>query len=101
MVAKVLGKTEKVKYIVYDHTERTDKNLLNNIGKILDDRGGRLVTFEELREMGENKILTKEEFGPGPKEDDTFCIMYTSGSTGTPKGVTLTHRNVICSSEFD
>lgn len=97
MVSKVLTKAEKIKWVIYDGQERADPKELEIINGIMSSRGGKVLTLDELKKIGEGKPLTKAQFGAGPSEDDLFCIMYTSGSTGTPKGVLLSHKNVLAS----
>lgn len=74
------------------------QTVVDKIDRVLRSRGGRLITIEELKTLGESQpIKSAADLGERPKEDDLFCIMYTSGSTGSPKGVLLTHKNMIAS----
>jgi long-chain acyl-CoA synthetase len=50
-----------------------------------------LVTYEELRKMGEDNPVDPN---PG-KPEDIFCVMYTSGSTGLPKGACIKHEALV------
>ncbi|KAK6905634.1 hypothetical protein I203_106464 [Kwoniella mangroviensis CBS 8507] len=96
LIGKVIGRAERVKWIVYDGDERRiNQETIQKIRKVVASRGGRIITFAELRRSGIDSPVT--EFGDKPSEDDQFCIMYTSGSTGTPKGVLLTHKNIVSS----
>ncbi|KAK8865868.1 hypothetical protein IAR55_001016 [Kwoniella newhampshirensis] len=96
-VSKVIGKADNVKWIVYDGEERANKSTVKQIARILEPRGGRILTLTELKQAGQEKTLSISELGHRPTEDDLFCIMYTSGSTGRPKGVLLTNKNIISS----
>jgi len=110
MVAKVLPRAEKVKWVVYDGEARADQvhlqlvsivwladrqAALAAIGDVLGTRKGQVIPLSRLLEMG--NANPAEDLGPKPQPSDLFCIMYTSGSTGPPKGVLLTHGNVIAS----
>ncbi|WVR05824.1 hypothetical protein IAU60_002849 [Kwoniella sp. DSM 27419] len=90
LIAEVIHRTERVRYVIYDGGNRADQ-----IRKVVESRNGQITTYEELSERGRASLVT--DLGPKPTEDDLFCIMYTSGSTGPPKGVLLTHKNVIAS----
>ncbi|KYK55007.1 Long-chain acyl-CoA synthetase [Drechmeria coniospora] len=53
----------------------------------------KVVTFEELRKLGEENMVD-----PSPaKPTDIYCVMYTSGSTGLPKGACITHEALVAS----
>ncbi|WVF70822.1 hypothetical protein IAT40_005616 [Kwoniella sp. CBS 6097] len=95
LVSRVIERAERVKYVVYDGGKRADQAAVATISKVLESRGGRILTFSQLKQAGVDQPV--EDFGPKPTEDDLFCIMYTSGSTGTPKGVLLTHGNIVAS----
>lgn len=60
----------------------------------------------EALALGQVRVLTLEEIGPGDEaralaavaqviDSDPLYIMFTSGSTGVPKGVTIPHRGII------
>ncbi|RXK40953.1 hypothetical protein M231_01801 [Tremella mesenterica] len=97
LVGKVLEKVEKVKWVVYDDKETVDTPTLEQISKTVESRGGKIITFTALKQLGLDKPVRAEDLGPKPTEEDLFCIMYTSGSTGPPKGVMLSNANVISS----
>jgi long-chain acyl-CoA synthetase len=73
------------------------QSAVESISSTLSARGGRCITFTELKALGAASPKSPSELGAKPTEDDLFCIMYTSGSTGTPKGVLLTNKNIISS----
>ncbi|ORY30337.1 hypothetical protein BCR39DRAFT_148581 [Naematelia encephala] len=93
MIAAVVERAERVKYVVYDGGHRVDQTAVNKVKSVLAKRQGRLLSFDELMHLGKQNPIT--DFGYKPTPDDIFCIMYTSGSTGPPKGVLLAHKNVI------
>nr|XP_019014904.1 uncharacterized protein I206_00991 [Kwoniella pini CBS 10737]OCF53685.1 hypothetical protein I206_00991 [Kwoniella pini CBS 10737] len=91
LIAKVVERAEKLRYVVYDG----DENRLSQIGKVLNGRGGRTLPLQEVKQSGIDSPV--KDFGFKPTENDLFCIMYTSGSTGKPKGVLLSHKNIVSS----
>ncbi|WVQ97181.1 hypothetical protein IAU59_004291 [Kwoniella sp. CBS 9459] len=95
LIARVIERAERVRYLVYDGGKRANQAAIATISKVLESRGGKILTFDQLKQAGVNHPV--KDFGPEPTEEDLFCIMYTSGSTGTPKGVLLTHGNIIAS----
>jgi long-chain acyl-CoA synthetase len=112
MVSKVVARAEKVKWVIFDADEsRVDKvsslnkveadiqASIDTIRKVVEARGGQLLRFPDLCDIGHSNPTPPEQMGPKPTEDDVYTIMYTSGSTGDPKGVLLTHKNMIASRE--
>ncbi|CAD6570100.1 MAG: long-chain fatty acid-CoA ligase [Tremellales sp. Tagirdzhanova-0007] len=97
LVGRVVGRAEKVRFVVYDGEQRVDKGIVETIRSILEPRRGRILSMSELQALGSSKPLNASDFGPRPTEDDLFCIMYTSGSTGPPKGALLSNKNMIAS----
>ncbi|WVW82219.1 hypothetical protein I302_104225 [Kwoniella bestiolae CBS 10118] len=96
LIGKVIDEAQKVRWIVYDGDEkRINQETIQRIAKVVEGRGGRIVTLNQLKQTGIESPVA--DFGDEPSEDDLFCIMYTSGSTGIPKGVLLTHKNIISS----
>ncbi|OCF41417.1 hypothetical protein I317_04808 [Kwoniella heveanensis CBS 569] len=94
LISRVIERAGRVRYVVYDGGKRADK-VSSKLSKVLDSRGGRVLTYDQLKQTGVDKPV--QDFGSKPTAGDLFCIMYTSGSTGAPKGVLLTHGNIIAS----
>ena len=59
---------------------------------VLQERGIRVVTVEELLAFGPVEPLDTDE-------DDVALMQLTSGSTGSPKAVVITHRNMYSNAE--
>ncbi|WWC66432.1 uncharacterized protein I206_100334 [Kwoniella pini CBS 10737] len=96
LIAKVVERAEKLRYVVYDGDEnRLSQDTIQKIGKVLNGRGGRTLPLQEVKQSGIDSPV--KDFGFKPTENDLFCIMYTSGSTGKPKGVLLSHKNIVSS----
>lgn len=115
LVGKVIGRAERVRWVIYDGGERVDRvgqglavfvrkadveeDAVEGIRSVLHERDGRVLSLSELKELGQSNLKSADDMGAKPSPDDLFCIMYTSGSTGPPKGVLLTHGNVIAACE--
>lgn len=91
MLSKVAANTTHLKYVVYDGVDETGQ--VSKLQEILAARGGRVLSLNELFELGETHHAEPNM----PSPESLACIMYTSGSTGTPKGVLLLHKNVVSS----
>lgn len=93
-LASVIATTPTVRVVVYDGHREGDAGEKEAVERIERERPGvRVVTLEEVRELGKKGGHKPDP--PGP--EDTCCIMYTSGSTGPPKGVIISHRNIVAS----
>lgn len=91
MLTKVAPNTPRLKYVIYDGQDEAGQ--APKLQEILSERGGKVITLNELYKLGEGKEDTTHQ----PTPESLACIMYTSGSTGTPKGVLLKHKNVVSS----
>ena len=93
-VQNCLKDTPDLKTIIYNDDTEVNKDLLN---KIKADFGHlTVVSFEELRKLGEDNMVDPIP----PQPEDLCCIMYTSGSTGTPKGVPIKHKAAIAAGVY-
>lgn len=93
MLTKVAPRTPHLKYVIYD--DKDEAGFAAQLNAILVERGGQVLTLEELYQLGQSSGNQVAANPPTP--DKLACIMYTSGSTGTPKGVLLTHANIVSS----
>ena len=90
-VLRVLPNTPTIKVVIYDGKPPAD--LVEKIKTATPGREVRVLSQDELRELGKGKPEHEEERRPKP--EDTVCIMCTSGTTGAPKGVVLSQANLI------
>ena len=89
-----LKEAKEIKYVIYNSDSEVKQENIDKLKAAYDYLT--VVSFEELRKMGES-----EPVDPVPPEpEDLCCIMYTSGSTGTPKGVLMKHKAVVAASKF-
>jgi long-chain acyl-CoA synthetase len=84
-----LKEATEIKYVIWNSQNDIKQD---NIDKLLKAHPHlTIVSFEELRKMGEENPVDMVR----PSPEDLCCIMYTSGSTGPPKGVPLKHKAVV------
>ncbi|KUJ10358.1 acetyl-CoA synthetase-like protein [Mollisia scopiformis] len=84
-----LKEATEIKYVIWNSQNEVKQENIDKLKKAHDRLT--IMSFEELRKLGEDNPVDAVE--PGP--DDLCCIMYTSGSTGPPKGVPLKHKAVV------
>ncbi|CZR62530.1 probable long-chain-fatty-acid-CoA ligase [Phialocephala subalpina] len=84
-----LKEAKDIQYVIWNSQNEVKQENIDKLKKAHDHLT--IMSFEELRKLGEDNPVDPVE--PGP--DDLCCIMYTSGSTGPPKGVPLKHKAVI------
>ncbi len=101
VLSHILGELSALKNIIIldrNITVRHEHKGLGD-GKELADNGKKtnkhkdFMSYDELREMGKNRLSQGEAEFPERSIEELASIIYTSGTTGSPKGVMLTHNN--------
>uniref|UniRef100_A0A7S4DTQ0 AMP-dependent synthetase/ligase domain-containing protein n=2 Tax=Lotharella globosa TaxID=91324 RepID=A0A7S4DTQ0_9EUKA len=111
-LAYIMGHSDSVgliaeNYKVYETLLEKDRGLVKSLKFIvilfpendgdppmpvsLDSEGPKVVTFQEVIDMGKTTTFQKPVVGL----DDLASLIYTSGTTGKPKGVMLNHAQFI------
>ncbi len=90
-LSNVVKDCPHLKFVIYDGEDK--KGVAEKVNAALQERGGKLVRFDDLYKDGKENASAKAQ--TKPKASDVACIMYTSGSTGKPKGVILKQSNIV------
>ncbi|CAG8982250.1 hypothetical protein HYALB_00004484 [Hymenoscyphus albidus] len=86
-----LKEAKDIQFVIWNSQNEVNQDNIDKLKKAHEHLI--IMSFEELRKLGENNPV--DPVPPAP--EDLCCIMYTSGSTGPPKGVPIKHKAVIAS----
>ncbi|CAG8952462.1 hypothetical protein HYFRA_00001209 [Hymenoscyphus fraxineus] len=86
-----LKEAKDIQFVIWNSQNEVNQDNIDKLKKAHEHLT--IMSFEELRKLGENNPV--DPVPPAP--EDLCCIMYTSGSTGPPKGVPIKHKAVIAS----